>query len=208
MMNSLNFLDNMDGLCGGVSIIIALSYFLCLLPRGYMGDTFVCVLLMAFVGSVAGFLYYNLSPARIFMGDAGAMFCGYILATTAVIASFYTEFSGTRVAVATPLLALSVPIFDTISVVYIRWRSGDPISKGDKRHLSHRLVDLGMSPRQAVEFIFLLTAVTGLSAALLPNVKTPGTIMICGQVLGVFLLIVLLMNAGKRDSTDNKESRG
>lgn len=209
MMNALNFLDNMDGLCGGVAIIAALSYFLCLLPRGYMGDTFVCVLLTVFVGAVAGFLYHNLHPARIFMGDAGSMFCGYILATTAVLASFYTEFSGTRIAVATPLLALSVPIFDTVSVIYIRWRNGDPISKGDKRHLSHRLVDLGMSPRQAVEFIFLLTAVTGLSAALLPSLGYAGTIMITGQVLGVFLLIVLLMNAGKRAAMKReKETRG
>ena len=209
MMNAMNFLDNMDGLCGGVAIIAALSYFVCLLPRGYIGDTFVCVLLMVFVGSVAGFLYHNLNPAKIFMGDAGSMFCGYMLATTAVLASFYTEYSGTRVAVATPLLALSVPIFDTVGVVYIRWRSGDPITKGDKRHLSHRLVDLGMSPRQAVEFIFLLTAVTGLSAALLPSLGYGGTVMITGQVLGVYLLIVLLMNAGKRAaSTREKKPRG
>lgn len=209
MMNALNFLDNMDGLCGGVSIIASVSYFLCLYPRGNVGDTFVCVLLMVFVGAVAGFLYHNLNPARIFMGDAGSMFCGYILATTAVLASFYTEQSGTRVAVATPLLALSVPIFDTVSVIYIRWRNGDPIIRGDKRHLSHRLVDLGMSPRQAVEFIFLLTAVTGLSAALLPNLGYAGTFMITGQVLGVFLLIVLLMNAGKRAaSAREKEPRG
>lgn len=209
MMNALNFLDNMDGLCGGVSIIAALSFFLCLAPRGYMGDTFVCVLLMVFMGAVAGFLYHNLHPATIFMGDAGSMFCGYLLATTAVLASFYTEYSGTRVAVATPLLALSVPIFDTASVIVIRWRNGDPISKGDKRHLSHRLVDLGMSPRQAVEFIYLLTAVTGLSAALLPSLQAAGTVLVSGQVLGVFLLIVLLMNAGRRAaSRREKEPRG
>jgi UDP-GlcNAc:undecaprenyl-phosphate/decaprenyl-phosphate GlcNAc-1-phosphate transferase len=200
MMNAFNFLDNMDGLCGGVSIIAAMSYFLSVL---YTGNTFVCVFLMVFVGSVAGFLYHNLSPARIFMGDAGSMFCGYILGLTAIIATFYAEgLSGTRLAVATPLIALSVPMFDTISVVIIRWRSGDPISQGDKRHLSHRLVDLGMSPRQAVEFIFLLAAVTGLSAALLPKMGWGGTMMIIGQVLGIFLLIVLLMSAGRAKSEE------
>jgi len=156
----------------------------------------VCVLLMAFAGSTAGFLYHNLSPAKIFMGDAGAMFCGYLLATMAVLGTFYTATTPSRVAVAAPILALSVPLFDTLSVVYIRWRNGDSIMKGDKRHFSHRLVELGMTPRQAVEFIFLVAGVNGLGAALLPQVGPLGTLVILGQTLGVFSLIVLLMNAG------------
>ena len=193
MTNALNFLDNMDGLSGGVSVIAAFAFFLCVAPHG---ETFVCVLLMIFAGSVAGFLYHNLSPARIFMGDAGAMFCGYVLATVAVLGTFYDESTPSRVAVAAPLLALGVPIFDTVSVVFIRWRRGESIMKGDKRHFSHRLVDLGMSPRQAVEFIFLVAGVTGLGAALLPHVGRIGTAIILAQTVGIFLLIVLLMNAG------------
>ncbi len=193
MTNAMNFLDNMDGLCGGVSVIAALSFFLCVFPHE---EYFVCVFLVAFAGSVAGFLYHNLSPARIYMGDAGAMFCGYLLATMAVLGTFYTASTPSRVAVTAPLLALSVPIFDTLSVVYIRWRNGDSIMKGDKRHFSHRLVELGMTPRQAVEFIFLVAAVTGLGAALLPLVGRFGTLVILAQTVGVFSLIVLLMNAG------------
>jgi len=200
MTNAMNLLDNMDGLSGGVSIIAALSFFLCLWPHG---DAFVCVLLMVFAGSVAGFLYHNLSPARIFMGDAGAMFCGYILATVAVLGTFHTEATPSRAAVAAPLLALSVPIFDTLSVMYIRWRNGQSILKGDKRHFSHRLVDLGMSRRQAVEFIFLVAGVTGLGAALLPQVGVTGTTIILTQTVGIFLLIVLLMNAGNRPGGAN-----
>lgn len=200
MTNAMNLLDNMDGLSGGVSIIAAFSLSLCLWLQG---EAFICVLLMVFAGSVGGFLYHNLNPARIFMGDAGAMFCGYILATVAVLGTFHTEVTQSRVAVAAPLLALSVPIFDTLSVMYIRWRNGESILKGDKRHFSHRLVELGMSSRQAVEFIFLVAAVTGLGAVLLPQVGAIGTAIILGQTAGIFLLIVLLMNAGKRQGEPN-----
>lgn len=193
--NAMNLLDNMDGLSGGVSVIAALSFFLCLWPHG---DAFVCVLLMVFAGSVAGFLYHNLSPARIFMGDAGAMFCGYLLATVAVLGTFRTATTPSRAAVAAPLLALSVPIFDTLSVMYIRWRSGEPLMKGDRRHFSHRLTDLGMTPREAVEFIYLVAAVAGLGAALLPQIGVLGIAIVVTQTLGLFLLIVLLMQASKQ----------
>jgi len=196
LTNSLNFLDNMDGLCGGVSVIAALSFFLAVQPHEQL---LVRIILVVFAGAVAGFLYHNLSPARIFMGDAGAMFCGYILATVAIMGTFHVAETPSRIAVAAPLLALSVPLFDTASVIYIRWQRGESIMKGDKRHFSHRLVDLGMSPRQAVEFIYLVAAVTGLGAALLSQVGRAGTLIIIGQTVGVFLLIVLLMNAGIRN---------
>lgn len=205
LTNSLNFLDNMDGLCGGVSIIAAASFFLCVQPDDYL----VRFILAVFAGSVGGFLYHNLSPARIFMGDAGSMFSGYILATTAVLGTYHVQASpdhpgtASHIAVAAPLLALSVPLFDTFSVIYIRWRNGESIMKGDKRHFSHRLVDLGMTPRQAVEFIFLVAGVLGLGGALLPKLDRSATIIIIAQTIGVFLLIVLLMNAGKRNPRDD-----
>lgn len=199
MTNAMNFLDNMDGLSAGVSVIAAFAFFACFLPTQ---QTFVCVLLMVFAGAVSGFLYHNFNPARIYMGDAGAMFCGYILATVAVLGTFYTqETTPSRVALAAPFLALSVPVFDTLSVVYIRWRRGESIMKGDKRHFSHRLVEIGMTPRQAVEFIYLVAGVTGLGAVLLPHVDRMGTIMVLAQVVGVYCLIVLLMNTGNGKRT-------
>jgi UDP-GlcNAc:undecaprenyl-phosphate GlcNAc-1-phosphate transferase len=193
MTNSMNLLDNMDGLCGGITAISALSFFLCLLPSE---EYFLCTLLMVFCGSVTGFLYHNLAPARIFMGDAGAMFCGYLLSTAAVMGTFfYTESDSTGVAVIAPLLALCVPIFDTLSVVWIRWKNGESIMKGDKRHFSHRLVDQGMSERQAVEFIYLVAAITGLGGALLVQLNSFGTVILLLQTIGLFLLIILLMKA-------------
>ncbi|MCP4639521.1 MAG: undecaprenyl/decaprenyl-phosphate alpha-N-acetylglucosaminyl 1-phosphate transferase, partial [bacterium] len=104
--NSFNLLDNMDGLSAGVSVIAALSFFLCLFPRE---EYFTCLLLTIFAGSVAGFLFHNFNPARIYMGDAGAMFCGYTLATVAVIGTFYSPDGSSRMAAAAPILALSVP---------------------------------------------------------------------------------------------------
>ncbi len=188
LTNAMNFLDNMDGLCGGVSVIAAFSFFLCVVPF----EPLVRLLLLVFAGTLVGFLYHNLSPARIYMGDAGAMFCGYFLATIAVLGTFHVE-GIPRVAVAAPLLALAVPLFDMSSVVYIRWRVGAPLMEGDQRHFSHRLVDLGMSPRQAVEFIFLVAAIIGLGGVLLPRLDIPGTVIIIVQTIGLFSLIVLLM---------------
>ena len=198
LTNAMNFLDNMDGLCGGVSVIAALSFFLCVVPF----EPLVRYLLLVFAGAATGFLYHNLSPARIYMGDAGAMFCGYFLATIAVLGTFHVE--GTpRIAVAAPLLALAVPLFDMASVLLIRWHHGAPLMKGDRRHFSHRLVDLGMSPRQAVEFIFLVAAIIGLGGAFLPLLDARGTAIVLLQTIGVFLMIVLLMRAG----TDKGEPR-
>jgi len=201
MTNSLNFLDNMDGLSAGISVIAAFSFFACALPTS---QTFVGVMLMVFAGAVAGFLYHNFNPARIIMGDAGALFCGYFLAVVAVLSTYHTADGvpySARLAI--PILALGVPIFDIVTVVIIRWRHNESIMKGDKRHFSHRLVRMGMTQRQAVEFIYLVAAVTGLGAALLPHVGTFGAIMIMAQAVGVFLLIVLLMNTGNGESAES-----
>lgn len=195
MTNSMNLLDNMDGLSAGVAAIAAFSFFICALRTD---EAFICVLLMVFAGSVLGFLIHNLYPARIYMGDTGAMFCGYILATLSILITFYNESTPSRIAIAAPLLALSVPIFDTVSVVFIRWRAKVPVFEGDRRHFSHRLVNIGMTQQQAVEFIYLVAAVTGLGAGLLRQVNTIGTIIILAQTCGLFLLLVLIMSAGSK----------
>lgn len=213
MTNSMNLLDNMDGLCAGVAAIAAFSFFVCALRTD---EAFICVLLMVFAGAVLGFLIHNLHPARIYMGDTGAMFCGYILATVSILITFYNESTPSRIAVAAPVLALSVPIFDTVSVIFIRWRAKVPIFQGDRRHFSHRLVNIGMTQQQAVEFIFLVAAVTGLGAGLLRQVNTVGIIIVIAQTFGIFLLIVLIMSAGNKrwrvhvnePAQTKKESRG
>jgi hypothetical protein len=165
------------------------------------------VVLMVFAGAVGGFLYHNLAPARIFMGDAGSMFNGYMLATVSLLGTFHRADTPSPIAVTAPLFALAVPLFDTVTVLFIRWRAGVPLMKGDKRHFSHRLVQLGMSPRQAVEFIFLVGGVVGLGGALLSQLSPSGIAIIIAQTVGVFLLIVLLMNAGKRKNGDGSDGK-
>jgi UDP-GlcNAc:undecaprenyl-phosphate GlcNAc-1-phosphate transferase len=198
LTNSLNFLDNMDGLCAGVAIIAAFSFFLCVQSYQDEANHFVRLLLMIFAGAAGGFLYHNVNPARIYMGDAGSMFCGYFLAAIAVAGTFHVQGESSALALAAPVLALSVPLFDTLSVIYLRWRAGQPLMRGDTRHFSHRLVALGMTPRQAVEFILLVAGVLGLGGALLHLLDTNGTIIILAQAAGVFFLIVLLMNADRK----------
>jgi len=190
MTNAMNFLDNMDGLCAGVAVIASGSFFLCVYPRQ---EYFVCVLLVVFAGSCGGFLIHNRAPAKIFMGDAGSMFCGYILGAAAVLGTFYKADGESRLAVAAPLFALAVPLFDILGVVLLRLRRGESIMMGDKRHFSHRLVERGMSRRRAVQFSYLVAASAGLGGVLLSRVGPVGTGVILVQTVGIFMLIVLMM---------------
>jgi len=191
MTNSMNLLDNMDGLAAGVTGIAALMFFLAVAP---LGQTFTSVMFLMVAGTMMGFLFHNFNPATIFMGDAGSMLCGYMLASLAVVGTFYdTGSSPTRVAVVVPLLALGVPLFDTLSVVFIRLRSGESIVRGDKRHFSHRLVAFGMTQKQAVVFIYLVAVVVGLGATRLSTLGIAGVVTVIAQAVGVFAIVALLM---------------
>ncbi|MFC1736398.1 MraY family glycosyltransferase [Candidatus Hydrogenedentota bacterium] len=200
MSNSFNLLDNMDGLSGGVAVISSLIFCVAVFR---MGQYFAAGVLLVFAGSVMGFLYYNFNPARIFMGDSGAMLCGYTLASVCVLCTFYTGQNPTRGAVFMPLLILAVPLFDTVSVIVLRIKDKQSIIMGDKqRHFSHRLVRLGMSTRSAVLFIYIVTFVTGTGALLLGNAQLPEALIVLIQALGIFLIIVLLMMIGIRNAPE------
>lgn len=196
MTNSMNLLDNMDGLAAGITGIAALMFFLAVAP---LGQTFTSVMFLMVAGTMAGFLFHNFNPATIFMGDAGSMLCGYMLASLAVVGTFYDAGSSpTRVAVVVPLLALGVPLFDTLSVIWIRMRSGESIVRGDKRHFSHRLVAFGMTQRQAVVFIYLVSVVVGLGATRLSTLGIAGVATVIAQAVGVFAIVALLMANNNR----------
>ncbi|MCK4437281.1 undecaprenyl/decaprenyl-phosphate alpha-N-acetylglucosaminyl 1-phosphate transferase [bacterium] len=193
--NSLNLLDNMDGLAAGVAAIASIIFFSVALQQGQF---FVSAILLVFAGSLLGFLPYNFHPATIFMGDAGSMFIGFILATLTVLSTYYTEASPTPLPLIMPLLILGVPLFDTFSVILIRWRRGDPIFGADKRHFSHRLVGLGLTQRQAVLLVYLATFCVGINATLLKSVKIAGGVVILVQALAIFGLIIFLEVAGSK----------
>ena len=131
------------------------------------------------------------------MGDAGAMFVGFLLASLTVVGTFYMSDHMSPWGLLTPILVLGVPLFDTVGVVYLRRKAGLPIHVGDNRHFSHRLVHLGMSRRDAVIFIYLVALAVGLGATLLRYLRLPGVVTLFVQTLGIFAIIIILMIADR-----------
>lgn len=156
--NSLNLLDNMDGLSGGVAAMASAFFLLLALLHGQF---LVASLSAALLGACLGFLRYNFNPASIFMGDAGSLFLGFILAAVGIRLRFPGQL--TAVTWMVPVFVLGVPLFDTILVVASRLRRQlNPLTNPGRDHLSHRLVARGLSQRQAVFYIYLLCFLLGL----------------------------------------------
>jgi len=148
--NMMNFLDGVDGLAAGIAGISATTLFFIALVKGHTAMAMLSIIL---IGSALGFLRHNFHPARIFMGDAGATFLGYVLASIAVDGAFK---SATLVSVAIPVLALGVPIMDAFYVMFRRVRENRPIYVADKGHTFHHLMSSGLSQKQTVTFLYLL----------------------------------------------------
>ena len=142
------------------------------------------MLTAALAGAAFGFLYYNFNPAKIFMGDSGSQFLGFMLAGISVIGAVK---SAATIALIVPILALGLPILDTTFAIVRRYRGGVPIFKPDKGHLHHRLLDLGFSQRQAVLLMYVISALLGLSAVALTEVSTQIAIAIVCVVVAVVL---------------------
>ena len=201
LVNAFNMLDNMDGLSAGVasiaSVVLAAALLISPSQADFRPQLFVAGLLLVLVGALAGFLWHNRPPARLFMGDAGSYFVGYCVATATIMATYTRDRLPTH-AVLTPLVVLAVPLYDAATVVWIRLREGRSPFEGDKSHLSHRLVELGMSKGQAVLTIYLLTATCGLGALVLNQVNEAGAWVILALVGCVLLLVGILETAGRR----------
>lgn len=158
--NSFNLLDNMDGLSCGVAAIASLVLFLCsLLLQNYE----VALVSLILSGATLGFLPHNIYPAKIFMGDCGAMFLGFTLASLA-IAGTWKQASNLFIVLLMPILALAVPIFDTAFVAITRRMDGRAVAKGGKDHTSHRLVFLGLPEKKAVLTLYAISIIFGLAA--------------------------------------------
>ena len=205
LINSFNMLDNMDGLSGGVVGIAATLLAAVMLTAPYPAagepQLFIAGLLLVLVGSLLGFLWHNRPPAKIFMGDAGSYFVGFLLATCTIMATFAGA-ETPRHAVLIPLCVLAIPLYDMVSVILIRLLEGRSPFAGDKSHFSHRLVDLGLSKPKAVGTVYLATATTGLGALLLYQVDTVGAAIVVAIVACVVSLIAILEIAGRSNSRD------
>jgi UDP-GlcNAc:undecaprenyl-phosphate GlcNAc-1-phosphate transferase len=202
LINAFNMLDNMDGLSGGVAALaagfLAAVFLLAPDPQTQRPQLFLAGLLLVIIGSLLGFLWHNRPPARIFMGDAGSYFVGFIIAVATLLATYTGYRSTTRHAILAPLFVMAVPLYDMVTVLWIRVRSGRSPFSADRNHFSHRLVELGLTKGQAVLTIYLLTATCGVGALLLHRVDAVGAGLITLLIACVLALIAILETTARR----------
>ena len=180
--NSVNLIDGLDGLAVGVSTIASTTMFVVAL---LVSEGNVALLLAALMGACLGFMPYNLNPAKIFMGDTGALLLGYVLSTVSVVGMFKTYALVTFVV---PILALALPLFDTVCAFFRRLLRGQSPMHPDRGHLHHRLIDMGLSQKQAVAILYSLSAILGLCAVVL---ATDGALRTWLIVVAVVAAIVI-----------------
>lgn len=179
--NSINLLDNMDGLAGGVAAIAAAFF---VLFAAQSGQYLVGALAAALLGACLGFLVYNFNPASIFMGDSGALFLGFVLAAVGIKLRFPDNVD--IVTWMVPVLVLGLPIFDTTLVFFARLRRGlNPLTTPGKDHVSHRLVALGYTRREAVLTCYLIAGALGVVAFFITKAS-----IVQGYIAGVSVALV------------------
>jgi UDP-GlcNAc:undecaprenyl-phosphate GlcNAc-1-phosphate transferase len=199
--NAMNLLDNMDGLSGGVGAAAA-TYFLLLATMN--NQYLVGALSAALLGACIGFLVYNLNPASIFMGDAGSLFLGFILSAVAIKLRFPTGLQ--IVTWMVPVLILGLPLFDTTLVIISRLRRRlNPLTTPGKDHLSHRLVALGYTKREAVLICYLICAGLGVVALFITRAS-----IVEGYVVGGAVALAAVVALWRLEQVDyaGKETRG
>ena len=200
MTNAMNFLDNMDGLAAGVTFVAG---GLLLVTALHSNQWFVASTLAVLVGTTAGFLIFNVPPAKIFLGDGGSLVIGMTLAVLTIRTTYWQpaaegSSSGGWYVVLMPVAVLAIPLYDIVSVTFIRISQGKSPFRGDHQHFSHRLVQRGLSPRRAVFIIWLLTAMTGIIGLLLPSLSPWQAAMAGGQIAIVIGVLVLLETGADR----------
>ncbi|EHM39457.1 MraY family glycosyltransferase [Anaeroglobus geminatus] len=177
--NTVNLIDGLDGLAAGVSVIASISMFFMAVS---MNQYLPAMILVAMSGAALGFLQYNFNPAKIFMGDTGSMLLGYTMAVVAVLGLVKTA---ATVALIVPIIALGVPIMDTLFAIIRRKMSGVPVFQPDKGHLHHRLLALGMTQKQAVLSMYMVSVLLGFVAVFVANVGYKTGIVTIVAVLAV-----------------------
>lgn len=180
--NTINLIDGLDGLAGGVSLISALTIGVIAFQTN---QPIAGLLALALAGSTIGFLRYNFNPAKIFMGDGGALFLGFTLAAISVMGVLKLI---AALAFAVPLLILGVPIFDTSFAILRRLWNRKPIFSPDRGHLHHRLLDAGLDQRRAVLVIYGISLILGGVALTAARVEGGPTVMISGVVFLLYRL--------------------
>lgn len=191
LINSMNWVDGVDGLSSGITLIGGSTIFLLSL-KPEVNQPPVAIITMALIGAVLALLIFNFYPAKIFAGTSGSMFMGFALAVLAI-------FAGTKIA--TTLLIMIVPIMDALWVILERIRSGQSIFKADRRHFHHKLLELGWSQRKICLFFY---AITGVVALIALNTRAIGKLMTIS--LASLILIGVFYYVNRKVYSVQKES--
>jgi UDP-GlcNAc:undecaprenyl-phosphate GlcNAc-1-phosphate transferase len=201
LINAFNFLDNMDGLSAGIAAIIAAVF---LIAAALNGQVFISAMALLFIATLAGFLVFNFPPAKIYMGDAGSLLIGFIIATLSLKTTYYNQTTtGQWYPVFMPLIAMAVPLYDFVSVTTLRIKQGKSPFIGDTQHFSHRLKRHGLTDTQVTLTLYIATLCTSLSAAFLYQVNFFGAVLVALQTLLILLLIAIFESTAKNDKNKN-----
>lgn len=196
--NSVNLIDGLDGLADGVSAISATTMLVIALLSS---EAQVAIVMAALVGACVGFMPYNLNPAKMFMGDTGATFLGFILATMSIqgLFKYYAVIS-----FVVPFLILGLPIFDTTFAFIRRIAHGQSPMHADRSHIHHRLIDMGLNQKQAVATLYVISAILGLSAVVLTTSGEQKAMLLFATLCVVAMVAARVVFPGNRENGKDK----
>lgn len=190
LTNAINLIDGLDGLSCGVSAICALSLLLVTLVFGTSNTTVILCAILA--GACLGFLPYNSNPAKIFIGDTGALFLGYTMSIISIGGVFKVH---AMLSFIIPMSIFGLPLFDTIFAIIRRILHGQAPWHADRGHIHHKLIDLGFNQKQSVHFLYAVSAILGLSAVLFTRENLQGMLIIVSVSLFIlFMNLYLITN--------------
>ncbi len=197
--NAVNFIDGLDGLAVGVS---AISSGTLLVTAILVSESNVAIMMASLMGACLGFIPYNKNPAKIFMGDTGSTFLGFILATLSIQGLFKLY---AIISFAVPFLILGLPIFDICFAITRRLARGQNPMVADREHVHHRLIDMGFNQKQAVAIAYMITAILGLAAVVLTSSGALKAMILLGAIIVVGALGIRVIFASK--SSKHEESK-
>ena len=199
--NAVNLIDGLDGLAVGVATISSLTM---LVIAMLVSDNLVALMMAALAGGCIGFIPYNHNPAKIFMGDTGSTFLGFVLATVSIqgLFKFYTI-----VSFAVPFLMLGLPLFDTCFAILRRLSKGQNPMSPDRSHVHHRLIDMGFNQKQAVAILYVISAILGLSAVVLTTSgPLKAMVLLCALCFAGLIAAKISMSHTEHPEKEEKEA--
>ncbi|MBQ4556030.1 MAG: undecaprenyl/decaprenyl-phosphate alpha-N-acetylglucosaminyl 1-phosphate transferase [Clostridia bacterium] len=192
LTNAVNFIDGLDGLACGVSAISSVSLFLVMLLSG--SSSAHCLITAILIGCCLGFFPFNANPAKIFMGDTGALFLGYTLSILSVVGVFKADMV---LAFFVPLSIFGLPLADTAFAIFRRLLHGKSPFAPDRGHLHHRLIDMGFGQKQSVRILYALCAILGIASVMLTRDVWIGGVIILIVTLVIFILLFRILSNPK-----------